>query len=103
MKNYKIRLVTENILADLVTPVGIYLQARSKYKKSLLLESSDYRGHENSFSFICIDPVAMFQVDRWRVAEEYPDGSRLKEIKVWLMVYLDIPLTMQFNISRQSS
>ena len=76
MKNYKIRLVTENILADLVTPVGIYLQARSKYKKSLLLESSDYRGHENSFSFICIDPVAMFQVDRWRVAEEYPDGSR---------------------------
>jgi anthranilate synthase component 1 len=75
MKTYKIRLITQNILADLVTPVGIYLQARAKYPRSLLLESSDYHGHENSYSFICIDPVATFQVDQGKVLEVYPDGA----------------------------
>jgi anthranilate synthase component 1 len=75
MKTYKIRLLTRNVLADLVTPVGIYLQARAKYPRSLLLESSDYHGHENSYSFICIDPVATFQVDQGKVLEVYPDGA----------------------------
>ncbi len=75
MKTYKIKLVTEHILADLVTPVGIYLQARSKFANSLLLESSDYHGHENSFSFICLDPVATFQVDQGKLTEKYPDGT----------------------------
>ena len=75
MKTYKIKLVTEQILADLVTPVGIYMQVRSKFAKSLLLESSDYHGHENSYSFICVDPVATFLVDHWKLIEEYPDGT----------------------------
>jgi anthranilate synthase component 1 len=75
MKTYKIRLITRNVLADLVTPVSIYLQARVKYPHSLLLESSDYHGHENSYSFICIEPVATFQVDQGKVLEVYPDGT----------------------------
>jgi anthranilate synthase component I len=74
MNKYKIRLITRSVLADLVTPVSIYLQARAKYPHSLLLESSDYHGHENSYSFICIEPVATFQVDQGRMLEIYPDG-----------------------------
>lgn len=76
MKKHKIRLVTEHILADLVTPVGIYMQARKKFPNSILLESSDYHGHENSYSFICLDPVATFEVDQWLVTETYPDGTK---------------------------
>lgn len=74
MKTYNIKLVTKHVLADMVTPVSIYLQARAKYPHSLLLESSDYHGHENSYSFICLDPVATFQVDQGKVLEMYPDG-----------------------------
>ncbi len=59
----------------MVTPVSIYLQARKHYPNSLLLESSDYHGHENSYSFICIDPVATFEVDSGKVSYAYPDGS----------------------------
>lgn len=78
MKKYQIRVVTKQILADMVTPVSIFLQARMKYPNSLLLESSDYHGHENSYSFICIDPVASFEVDHGIVHESYPDGKRQK-------------------------
>lgn len=50
------------LLADLHTPVSIYLLLRDKYPGMLLLESSDYRGHENSFSFICCEPMAEFVI-----------------------------------------
>lgn len=76
MKKYQIRVVTKQVLADMVTPVSIYLQARKEYPNSLLLESSDYHGHENSYSFICINPVATFQVDEGMAVEEYPDGTK---------------------------
>ncbi|MGD2033529.1 MAG: anthranilate synthase component I family protein [Bacteroidales bacterium] len=76
MHTYKVTLATEKVLADMVTPVSIYLQARKKFKNSFLLESSDYHGHENSFSFICLDPVAGFQVSNGTVTEEYPDGEK---------------------------
>ncbi len=76
MNKYNITLKTEKILADMVTPVSIYLQGSKKYKNSFLLESSDYHGHENSYSFICLDPVATFQVNKGKVLEEYPDGNK---------------------------
>jgi anthranilate synthase component I len=76
MNKYNITLRTEKILADMVTPVSIYLQASKKFRNSILLESSDYHGHENSYSFICVDPVASFQVDKGKVLEEYPDGKK---------------------------
>jgi len=44
----------------------------------LLLESSDYHGHENSYSFVCLDPVATFQVDEGHVTEKFPDGNEIK-------------------------
>ncbi len=75
MKTYNIRLITKQVLADMVTPVSIYLQARARFPHSLLLESSDYHSHENSYSFICLDPVATFQVDQGKVLEIYPDGA----------------------------
>ncbi|MEY4931532.1 MAG: hypothetical protein RI909_2256, partial [Bacteroidota bacterium] len=50
------------MLADTLTPVNIYLKLRDIFAGSILLESSDYHGHENSLSFICCDPIATFQV-----------------------------------------
>lgn len=66
------------MLADLITPVSIYLRIRDIYPNSLLLESSDYHGNENSYSFICMCPVAGFIVDKGIITENYPDGSIIR-------------------------
>ncbi|MCC7303111.1 MAG: anthranilate synthase component I family protein [Bacteroidia bacterium] len=47
-------------LADTLTPVGLYLLLRDKYRRTLLFESSDYHGEENSFSYICCEPLTEF-------------------------------------------
>ena len=51
------------MLADIITPVSIYLRIRDVYPNSLLLESSDYHGNENSYSFICMKPLASFSIE----------------------------------------
>ncbi len=61
MKDYKIYSIYERILADTLTPVGIYLNLRDHFPNSLLLESSDYHSRADSLSFICLDPIAGFE------------------------------------------
>tara|TARA_Y100000589_G_scaffold97163_1_gene91798 strand:+ start:455 stop:1834 length:1380 start_codon:yes stop_codon:yes gene_type:complete len=63
------------MLADTITPVSIYLNIRNKYKKSFLLESSDYHGNEDSYSFICFNPVASFKVEEGKIFIVYPNGD----------------------------
>lgn len=48
-------------IGDLVTPVSVYLKIREQYPISALLESSDYQGKENSYSFIGFDPFDTFE------------------------------------------
>ncbi|SCB82900.1 anthranilate synthase component 1 [Chitinophaga costaii] len=50
------------MLADVFTPVGIYLRLRDKFPGTILLESTDYRASENSFSFIGVKPIAGIEV-----------------------------------------
>ena len=61
---HKVSLKTnyKKLLVDTVTPVSIYLKLRDKFENTILLESSDYHGDENSFSYICCEPIAKFQV-----------------------------------------
>ena len=75
MKKFKIKTKTKQILADTITPVSLYLKIRDFYPGTLLLESSEYRGNENSFSIICIDPVSTFTADNFKINIKYPDGS----------------------------
>jgi len=62
MKKTGVRVIKRKVLADIITPVSIYLKLRDIYPDSLLLESSDYHSKENSYSFICMVPVAEFKV-----------------------------------------
>lgn len=73
----KINLQTQykKLLADTITPVSIYLQIRDRYSNSILLESSDYHGQENSFSYICFNPLATFTFNKGQVTEELPFGQ----------------------------
>lgn len=76
---YKLRTSSKKLLADTLTPVNIYLKLRDVYAGTILLESSDYHGHENSLSFICFDPIASFEVKGVTVDRRYPDGTRAAE------------------------
>ena len=72
---YKLHTKYKKLLADTFTPVSIYLQLRDKFPNSILLESSDYHGNENSFSFICCKPIATIKIENECVREIYPDGK----------------------------
>lgn len=74
---YAFRTTTQKMLADLQTPVGIYLKVRDVFSESVLLESSDFHGAENGFSFIGIDPLARFQVQNEQVLQRFPGGAEV--------------------------
>ena len=78
----KYRLSTDykKILSDTITPVSIYLKVRDKYPNSILLESSDYHGNENSFSYICCNPIAHIKVKDQKVDESFPDGKTISQV-----------------------
>ena len=96
---YKLNTHYKKILADTITPVSIYLKIRDKYPNSILLESSDYHANDNSFSYICSNPIASIKVDKNNIIETYPDG---KEIVQEISKNIDIPqainlFTKRFN------
>ena len=72
---FKLNTRYKKLLADTFTPVNIYLKLRDKFPNSLLLESSDYHGNENSFSYICCKPLASIKVEDNIVTESLPDGT----------------------------
>ena len=63
MKKIHFKTITTSLLADMVTPVSLYLKLRDRYSNSLLLESSDYHSKENSYSFLCIEPLMTIKAD----------------------------------------
>ncbi|MFI8380455.1 anthranilate synthase component I family protein [Leeuwenhoekiella sp. NPDC079379] len=72
---YTLKTFSKKILADTITPVSVYLRLRDKFPNSLLLESSDYRANDNTFSYICCKPIASITVENERVKEVFPDGT----------------------------
>lgn len=66
------------VLADLHTPVGVYMRLRDIYPQSVLMESSDYHGADNSRSFIGINPVASVVVGHGTAVLSFPDGTTVK-------------------------
>lgn len=77
---YKIQVQTKKLLADLQTPVGIYLKVRDAFAESALLESSDFHGGEDSYSFIGIDPIAKFKMNDGEITYTYPNADIKKYI-----------------------
>ncbi len=72
---YKLQTHYKKILADTITPVSVYLKIRDTFPNSILLESSDYRANDNTFSYICCNPIASITVAEERITEHFPDGK----------------------------
>ncbi|WP_375239465.1 anthranilate synthase component I family protein [Aurantibacter sp.] len=75
MNTFQLKTHFKKILADTITPVSIYLKIRDKFPNSILLESSDYHANDNSFSYICFNPIATIKVENELVSQRYPDNS----------------------------
>ena len=76
---YKYHTTSKSILADLYTPVSVYMRVRDQYPQSALMESSDYHGGENSRSFIGINPIASVAISHGKAISVFPDGSRTEK------------------------
>ena len=79
MNTFNFTTVTKSVLGDLNTPVSIYLKVRDIFPESVLLESSDFHGNENSLSYIALKPLASFGVNSYTSEMKYPDGKREEE------------------------
>jgi len=69
---HKITVNKQQMLADTLTPVGVYLQIRDLYPNSILLESSDYHAKQDSKSFICCQPIATIKLNGHELSTSYP-------------------------------
>lgn len=72
---YELKTYYKKILADTITPVSVYLKIRDKFPNSILLESSDYRANDNTFSYICCNPIASITVKDEQITQLFPDKS----------------------------
>jgi len=75
MEQFKLDTHYKKILADTITPVSIYLKIRDRFPNSILLESSDYRANDNTFSYVCFNPLASIKVKEDIINKTFPNGS----------------------------
>ena len=75
METFKYQTTSKTILADLYTPVGVYMRLRDIYPQSALMESSDYHEKDNSRSFIGINPIASVAIGHGEATITFPNGS----------------------------
>jgi anthranilate synthase component I len=90
LENYKLHTHYKQVLADTITPVSVYLKIRDRYTNSILLESSDYQANNNSFSYICFNPIASIKVENNLIESIFPDG-----------VIQHIPIDFQTNLASE--
>lgn len=103
MNTYQLHTNSKKLLADTFTPVSVYLKIRDKFPNSLLLESSDYHANDNSFSFICFNPIANFSIENNIITKQFPDNSIVKtEIQHKNVIYELHQFSQQFITDSES-
>ena len=87
MKTFEYNTTSKTILADLYTPVGVYMRLRDLYPQSALMESSDYHDKSNARSFIGIQPIASVAVGHGIATTNYPDGTVSEQARGWMPIH----------------
>ena len=70
------------MLADIFTPVGIYLRLRDKFRDTILLESTDNHSAENSYSFICINAIGGIEISSKESIEFKLPGQKPEKVTI---------------------
>jgi anthranilate synthase component 1 len=82
MKKINFNTSFKKILADVFTPVGIYLRLRDKFRDTILLESTDFHAGENNFSIIGINAIAGIEITSTQSVEFKLPGHHPEKIKL---------------------
>ena len=76
---YKYKSIHKKIIVDTMTPVSIYLKLRDQFSNTILLESSDYIAKDNSYAYICCNPISKFYIKKNTLYTEFPDKSHYEK------------------------
>lgn len=106
MKKIEINTTCKRMLADLFTPVGIYLRLRDKFRDTILLESTDHHSSENSYSFICINAIGGIEISSKETLELKLPGQKPEKVAISNMT--EVPKLLwnfmqQFDIRKGAS
>ncbi len=96
MEKIKVKVNVKKILGDILTPVSVYMKFRELFPKTILLESSDYHGNENAYSFVCIKPLACFTVDEGLISIDC-NGRKTEKLAVSKTCTVDQQLDQFFK------
>jgi len=70
------------MLADVYTPVGIYLRLRDRFRDTILLESTDNHAAENSWSFIGVNAIAGVEIITGETIETKLPGKTAQKFEL---------------------
>ncbi len=82
MKKIELSTTYKKLLADIFTPVGIYLRLRDRFRDTILLESTDFHVGDNSYSFIGINAIAGIEIRNYNEIEYKLPGEIPKKMPV---------------------
>ena len=70
------------MLADVFTPVGMYLRLRDRFRDTILLESTDFHAADSSYSFIAVNAIAGMEITSTKSIEfKYP-GHQPERVEI---------------------
>lgn len=82
MKKTELKTTVKRLLADVYTPVGIYLRLRDRFRDTVLLESGDHHAADNSWSFICVNAIAGIEIIDTASLEFKLPGQRPEKVSI---------------------
>jgi anthranilate synthase component 1 len=82
MKKIELNTICKKLLADVYTPVGIYLRLRDRFRDCILLEGTDYHAAENSYSFIGINAIGGIEISSPERVEFKLPGQKTEYIEI---------------------
>jgi len=102
MKKIEINTSCKKLLADVFTPVGIYLRLRDRFRDTILLESTDFHTADNSYSFIGINAIAGMEISssesiEFKFPGHQPERTEIKKISEVPQLLWDF--MQRFNIN----
>ena len=82
MKKIEINTSSKQMLADVFTPVGMYLRLRDRFRDTILLESTDFHAADSSYSFIAVNAIAGMEITSTKSIEfKYP-GHQPERVEI---------------------
>ncbi|RIU86160.1 anthranilate synthase component I family protein [Candidatus Karelsulcia muelleri] len=93
MYKFSFKTIQKKLLADISTPVELYLKLRDKFSNLLLLESSDYQTTKNHSSIICINLISEIRIHNNKIKILYPDNKKYN-----LSIDSTSPTSIQFYL-----